>query len=170
MYIFRTLFWISVIVFLLPGEEPANENASTTSAPSTSVSVTEAVSATLSTIGDVAGLCARQPEVCDTGSAAWQVFQRKAKYGVNLLYDWTAGDTPENTGEAPAAAQSEAARSEAALSSEGRYRISDNSQPVHTGSADQPAQAPASDQPSSQNTLRLEDLIPEWSGPSSQRA
>ena len=49
----------------------------------------------------------------------------------------------------------------------GEFRVSDNTKPLHTGTTGKatPEGASNAGQTGSQNTLTIEDMIPEWSGP-----
>ncbi len=159
MYIIRTAFWLSVVIMLLPADTDTPESQVEQS-QNEQLSATETIGAALSAAGDIAGLCARQPEVCETGSAAWHTFQSKARYGVELIYDWANG---------------EEAGDEAGEQTNAHYNtdlphaivVAENTAPVHTGSTDQPRITPAGGKKDekSQNTLKIEDLIPQWNGP-----
>lgn len=173
MYIIRTVFWLSLLVFLLPIGEDAPEQAQQGSAPQNSLSAGDALGAAMSTVKDVAGLCERKPDVCDAGSAAWETFQRKARYGVNAIYQWANGEgaAPENQlvepGEDRAAGMTDMTAA---------FQVADTTTPLHTGAVNPNAQVdvetetdrPNVDRSNSQNTLTIEDLIPEWSGPGRQ--
>ncbi|WP_436639952.1 DUF5330 domain-containing protein [Microbaculum sp. FT89] len=52
------------------------------------VSTLEALSAAQSTMSDLAGFCERNPDTCQTGSAALKVFGQKAQYGARKLYEY----------------------------------------------------------------------------------
>lgn len=161
MYIIRTAFWLSVVILLLPADTDAPENQAA-EVTNEQISATQTLGAALSAAGDIAGLCARQPEVCETGSAAWQTFQNKARYGVELLYDWASGsdEDGEHADEMQTNAQFDARLPNAIV-------VADNTAPIHTGSTDSQRVAPAGDKKDakSQNTLKIEDLIPHWMGP-----
>ena len=164
MYIIRTAFWLSVVILLLPADVGDQAQGNEPSA-NAQVSATDTIGAALSAAGDIAGLCSRQPDVCETGSAAWQTFQSKARYGAELLYDWAAGeDTPADA----AAPDSEVKRMQTSARNGGVtsriFSMSENTAPIHTGSTMVPANGDKRQK--SQNTLGIEDLIPQWEGPS----
>jgi len=145
MYIIKTAFWLSLVILLLPiDEDNATVNEVNVDARP-AITATDAVGAAISTIGDAADICDRQPHVCETGSAAWDVFQRKAIHVIDMVYRWGTGAEEAEPGMETVP-----------------YQISENATPVYTGSSTtaQPAQDSGS-----QNTLRLDDLIPEWTGP-----
>ncbi|MGI9415813.1 MAG: DUF5330 domain-containing protein [Hyphomicrobiales bacterium] len=169
MYIIRTAFWLAVIVFLLPIGDEGSDRAQPADTEHSSLSASDALGAAVSTVEDVASLCARKPHICEAGSAAWQTFERKARYSVRTIYRWAHGD--EKAAEEDLAPQAPARNSEDSsaglidLTTE--FQVSDNAEPLHTGSTETNAPSGASNagQPDSQNTLTIEDLIPEWSGP-----
>ncbi len=77
-FLFRTVFWLGVVVLLLPGDPNSG-----TDAPR--VSAMQALLATRSAIADVSTFCDRNPQACATGSTAVQVFASKVRYGAELL-------------------------------------------------------------------------------------
>lgn len=77
-FLFRTVFWLGVVVLLLPGDPNSG-----TDAPR--VSAIQALVATRSAIADFSTFCDRNPEACATGSTAVQVFASKVRYGAELL-------------------------------------------------------------------------------------
>jgi len=159
MFLIRMAFWLSVVILLLPAGTDEQTNGSEQS-PRAVASAGQTINAAVSAVGDIAGLCDRQPQVCRTGSAAWQMFQAKALYGVGLLYDWANG-----ADEAPDAVPPETDRS-AGLDARREMPIvlADNADTVHTGTA-APQHRKPSKGPRSRNTLRIDDLIPVWRGP-----
>ena len=161
MYLLRTAFWISVVILCLPIGAEDHTEVNEAGANRADVSASDTIGAALSTVGDLAGLCERQPEVCETGSAVWHTFQRKARYGASLIYDWASSDDETATGAQdpePQLRESNAAHSDA-YGSELRATAS-APLPEHTGSIIRIAGSTKS-----QNTLKIEDLIPQWTGP-----
>jgi hypothetical protein len=77
-FLFRSAFWLGVVVLLLPGDPNTG-----TDAPR--VSALQALVATRSAITDFSTFCSRNPDTCATGSTAVQVFASKARYGAELL-------------------------------------------------------------------------------------
>ncbi len=89
-FLFRTAFWLGIVVLLLPGDPNSG-----TDAPR--VSAMQALVATRSAIADFSTFCDRNPQACATGSTAVQVFVSKVRYGAELLsgylnHDHVAGD------------------------------------------------------------------------------
>lgn len=168
MYIIRTAFWISAIILLLPaGNETLPEQEDHPG--KTAVSATETIGAAVSAVGDIADLCNRQPAICETGSAAWQVFQSKARYGVSVLYDWAQGeDSPADAVDGTKDIQVRApTKDKGDGTNQAPYKISFAADPFTTGSTAvaRPYIVVAAKKQKSQNTLKLEDLIPQWKGP-----
>ena len=77
-FLFRSVFWLGVVVLLLPGDPNSG-----TDAPR--VSAMQALVATRSAIADFSTFCDRNPQACATGSTAVQVFASKVRYGAELL-------------------------------------------------------------------------------------
>ena len=168
MYIIRTAFWLSLIVFLLPIGEDSAEQAREGDAEQYSLSAGEALGAAMSTVEDVAGLCERKPQICEAGSAAWDTFQRKARYGARAIYQW-ANDEDATSDQQPAPVEARQDRSAGAIDLTATFQVAGNTKPLHTGAVNPTAPVeidrPVIDRSDSQNTLTIEDLIPEWSGP-----
>ena len=126
MRIFRTIALLAVVAFFIPS--PPEEQLQL--AQGDDPPATELLSAAVSTVADVRDFCGRQPAVCDTAHYLAVKLEGKAKYGIELLYQWAQ----ESNGLAL---------------------------PQQTGAADDAEAA-------GQNTLRLDDLIPEWRAPARQ--
>jgi len=126
MRIFRTLVLLTAVVVFMPSPPEERLSTSTEADPP----ATELLMAAVSTVADMRDFCSRQAAVCDTAHYVAVKLEGKAKYGIELLYEWAN----ERAGEAPA--------------------------DVTTASGE--PQRP------SQNTLELEDLIPEWRAPANQ--
>ncbi len=77
-FLFRTVFWLGVVVLLLPGDPNTG-----TDAPR--VSALQALVATRSAIADFSTFCDRNPDTCATGSTAVQVLASKVRYGAELI-------------------------------------------------------------------------------------
>ena len=79
MFLLRSAFWLSIAILLIPADPEAG-----TEAPR--VTALEALVAARATIADMSAFCDRNPDVCVTGSAAWQLFTEKAENGARMLY------------------------------------------------------------------------------------
>ncbi len=103
----------------------------------------ELLSAAVNTVADVNGFCSRQASVCDTANLVAVGLEAKAKYSVRLIYEWAnesrGGTVPDQAFETD--------------------RLPTASVEQVAGYSDE----------SSQNTLRVDDLIPDWRDPKQQR-
>ena len=136
MKLIRTSIVLCGLAALLPSP-PDEAGASQTPAPSSM----EMASAAASAVGDARGFCGRQPAVCETTRFVAHRLELKAKYAARLVYEWASDGKPAQ----PALQKIKPAKAD----------------PMTTGAA------PATPLTVhlSQNTLRLEDLIPEWRSP-----
>ena len=82
MFLVRTVFWLSVVIVLLPAggeeEQPGIE----------AVGAVEALSAAQTTIDDFSGFCQRNENACKTGSVVLSAFGQKARYGAQIVYEY----------------------------------------------------------------------------------
>jgi Family of unknown function (DUF5330) len=143
MRIIKTGLFLTALAALAPSP-PESEVASLVRQGGQGPSGFQMVSAAGQAFGDVSGFCARQPGVCETAQYVAVRLEAKAKYSVRLLYNWA----------------NEASSGPGGMSSPAQANGSDS---IATGSTIKLA---SSDAPQfSQNTLKLEDLIPQWRGP-----
>lgn len=94
MFLLRAVFWLAILILILPANEKSGE-------PAPGVTAVEALVAARDTFGDLSAFCSRQPDVCDTGSAAFLVFADRFKAGASMLYGYLNGsgaDTPSDRG------------------------------------------------------------------------
>ena len=150
MGILRTAFWVSAVIILLPA---GNDNSPGGGKPGAMANVTaqEMVVAASSTAGDVSEFCTRQPGVCDTGSAMFRLFEAKAKNGVQLIYHWASNTNLV----APATAGGSGKPGDLMANNDLDHLIGEVS--LKTAAQKAPAGA--------DNTLKLEDVLPDWSSP-----
>lgn len=100
------------------------------------------VSAAAETFADVRAFCERRPGVCQTAGHLAVTMEAKAKYSAKLIYEW-ANDAGAATPRATALPADLA-----------------GADPIATGSVEaRPKLA------QSQSTLKLEDLLTEWTAP-----
>jgi hypothetical protein len=76
MFLIRSLFWLMVVVLMLP---PAGE------APAPRVGLYETALAARALVHDVAGLCERNEEACATSRDAADLFGRKLETGARMV-------------------------------------------------------------------------------------
>lgn len=77
-FLIRMGFWSGLVLLALP------IGGAGTDGPS--VNPIDALSAAGAAVGDIAGLCDRKPEVCDTGRAAFHVIGERARDGAGIAY------------------------------------------------------------------------------------
>ncbi len=153
MFIVRTMFWLSVVVLLLPTGNTATTDSPVKVSNATQVTTDDALYAAYSTVSDISTFCSRNPQVCETGKQALNIMEAKAKYGARLVYEWaTAATGAGSPSESPMAIHKNADQS----------AFIDPHTPVSTTGA-----AVVVADGGSQNTLKIEDIIPEWAGPDS---
>ncbi len=78
MFLIRAAFWLTVVVFLIPGDPEAGRDAPR-------VGAIEALTAVQATATDLSSFCARNPDVCATGSATFEILSEKVRLGVRLI-------------------------------------------------------------------------------------
>ena len=115
---------------------------SETGAASQSPATFEVIGSAVEAVSDAASFCDRRPGVCHTAGYVAARLEAKAKYSVRLLYEWA----------------NEASQDGAALLPD---QAADATDRIVTGSTTEVA--------AGQSTLILEDLIPEWRGPTPPR-
>jgi Family of unknown function (DUF5330) len=77
-FLMRMTFWFSLVLLMLPfGDGDDGQQVSPLKALMT---VREAV-------GDIAGICERKPDVCETGKSALHTIGVRAKASAKLAYD-----------------------------------------------------------------------------------
>ncbi|TPK92029.1 hypothetical protein FJ934_18945 [Mesorhizobium sp. B2-4-12] len=96
-FLIRMAFWFSLVLLALPlsvgSDEPGQE----------SVGPIQALFAARDAVGDIAGICERKPDVCETGKSAMHTITARAKetakIAAAMLDDKPAGpDTSTTTG------------------------------------------------------------------------
>lgn len=104
-FLIKSAFWLSLVLLLIPfGGTTATDGEQT-------VGPVEAFFAAKAAIGDMAGICERQPHVCEIGRSAFTTIGIRAKEGARLAY----GVLDEQFGETAA-----------------------TQEPIHTGSVELP--------------------------------
>jgi hypothetical protein len=81
MFLIRAAFWLSVVIMFIPADPQSD-------APAPRVTVIEGMVAARAVVADLSNFCDRNPDVCVTGSAAFQVFAEKAQNGARMLYQY----------------------------------------------------------------------------------
>jgi hypothetical protein len=80
-FLIRMAFWFSLVLLFLP-IWPSSEG--TDSQP---VGAINALSAAQQAVGDLAGICERQPEVCKTGMEAAHTIGVRARESARIAYE-----------------------------------------------------------------------------------
>ena len=80
-FLLRMVFWLTVILALLPsgGSQPASK---------VNVSAVDAMSAAKATVTDMGSFCQRQPDACAVGSQAAVAIGHRAQAGAKMVYDY----------------------------------------------------------------------------------
>jgi len=138
MRIIRTIFFFGAIAILMPSP-PEESGRASLMASASQVSTPEVIYAASRAVSDVGDFCGRQPLVCKTAGFIAHKLEAKAKYSAKLIYEWA------NEAGRPTGAQE-------ALEVE------------HLATASLPKIADNAGEPP-QNTLKVEDLIPDWRDP-----
>lgn len=81
MFLIRAAFWLTVVIMFIPADPQSD-------APAPRVTVIETMVAARAVVADLSNFCDRNPDVCVTGSAAFQVFAEKAQNGARMLYQY----------------------------------------------------------------------------------
>ena len=141
MRIFRTIILLTGITALMPSppENAVKPNSASAQAEKSAVSL---LGSAATAVADLAGLCGREPKVCEAAGYVASRIETKAKYSAKLIYEWAN----ESSGQPSASPLNDQA----------------NSDPMATGST---VIAEAGD--GNLSTLTLEDMIPTWRGPTS---
>lgn len=77
-FLIRLIFWFSLVLLALPFNVGPDENGRG------SVNPIQALLAARDAVGDIAGMCGRQPEVCETGAAAVHTVTERAKLAARI--------------------------------------------------------------------------------------
>jgi hypothetical protein len=142
-FLLRVVFWLSIVLLLLPIGSDQHGTAAN------DVTASDAVSAASATVQDLRGFCGRQPEACSVGSGLAVAVGYRAQAGAKMLYEFlTQALTSRQAGSSPPAA--ETSRGAA----------------VGTGGT---ALVRTSSERPSQNTLAPADLAEPWHGPQSRK-
>jgi hypothetical protein len=84
MFLIRSAFWLSIVVLLIPADPGTGHEAPGASA-------INALAAARGAVADLAGMCARRPEVCSEGGSALQSFGARAGTGAQWIYETIGG-------------------------------------------------------------------------------
>jgi len=82
MFLVRTIFWLSIVVALIP------VNPADLSEGQRPVSTSETLGAAQALVSDLSGFCKRNPQACKTGSEVASQFGAKARTGIHYVSNW----------------------------------------------------------------------------------
>lgn len=80
-FLLRAAFWFSLVLLVLPFGIGSDEQGSA------SVNPIQALLAARDAVGDIAGMCERKPDVCETGKAAMHTIGVRAKETARIAAD-----------------------------------------------------------------------------------
>ncbi|MGI9374050.1 MAG: DUF5330 domain-containing protein [Hyphomicrobiales bacterium] len=138
MRILKFSFWIAIVVIFLPASNDNEPDKKVTHRLNVPATAQDVVTAAAAAGTDISTFCTDQPALCRTGAAALKVFKEKAENGLHIMAPWD--DTPKPQGESMLHASAD-----------------------KSGAAMKHAQKKPNGV--SSNTLKIEDLIPEWKTP-----
>ena len=81
-FVFRLVFWLGLVLVLLPREPEEGKVA----APQ--LGAVEAISAASAAVSDMSGFCSRQPAACEVGGQAAAIIGERAQGGARKVYQY----------------------------------------------------------------------------------
>ena len=99
-FLMRMTFWFSLVLLMLPfgGGDDGQQ-----------VSPLKALMTAREAVGDIAGICERKPDVCETGKSALHTIGVRAKASAKIAYDMLG--EPDETIKTGTVADAETAKS-----------------------------------------------------------
>ncbi len=85
-FLLRMAFWFSLVLLALP-MGGASDGQPTVGLVTTLFAAREAMT-------DMAGMCERKPEVCETGKAAFHTISGRARESARIAYEMIGNDAP----------------------------------------------------------------------------
>jgi hypothetical protein len=149
MFLFRTAFWLVILILLLPTDEDQQKRIYGTAQAA---------------VNDVASFCDRNPQTCAAGQDAFAVLVQKARYGAQMLVSLAENKTTPF-------GMSLAANKTTPLgdSVPGPVAMSESGMSEDPSIMPVPAAAPLEpttwDASTSQDTLTADDRTAAWDGP-----
>src|SRR5207302_10050636 len=106
-FLLRTVFWLGLVLVLLPREKTPESDKLP------QLGASEAVSAATAAVSDMSQFCKRQPTACEVGGQAATVIGQRAQDGARKLYQIITDKkaekkAPDHTGSIGAAGDAEA--------------------------------------------------------------
>ncbi len=152
---------IGVAAFVLM-PMPPEENQAADPQPVAAIQTEDLLSVAFGTFTDLASFCARQPQTCQAMAGIAAVAEAKAKYSIKLAYEWANGHNGSDSGMSSGGIPASGEPAGTVDANEAGTTILKQSaaDPLVTGSTSRIASNDAGT-----NSLRIEDLIPDWRGP-----
>jgi hypothetical protein len=92
-FLLRLVFWVGLVLVLLPRDKTPESNKQP------QLGASEAVSAATAAVSDMSQFCKRQPAACEVGGQAATVIGQRAQAGARKLYQIiTDKRVPDHTG------------------------------------------------------------------------
>jgi hypothetical protein len=92
-FLLRLVFWVGLVLVLLPRDKTPESNKQP------QLGASEAVSAATAAVSDMSQFCKRQPAACEVGGQAATVIGQRAQAGARKLYQIiTDKRAPDHTG------------------------------------------------------------------------
>ncbi len=163
---------IGMAALILAPMPPEDTSVPANQPPAADLQTHQLVSVAIGTFTDVSSFCERQPLTCRAMSDVTSIAQAKAKYSIRLAYEWAAGSAADANPAHPVAGHTlpvsgirqennQFADPDAAGGKSIRDLLeSSSADPLITGSTSKVADADTGT-----NTLRIEDILPDWRGP-----
>jgi len=108
-FLLRLVFWVGLVLVLLPRDKPPEADKTP------QLGASEAVSAATAAVSDMSQFCKRQPTACEVGGQAATVISQRAQAGARKLYQIiTDKRPPDHTGSIGGTESAETALTEAA--------------------------------------------------------
>lgn len=85
-FLIRTAFWFSLVLLVIPFDVSDGRGDIETVGPF------QAFFAAKDAVSDIAGMCERKPDVCETGRSAIQTIGLKAREGARIAMAWIEED------------------------------------------------------------------------------
>lgn len=85
-FLIRMAFWFSLVLLFIPFEVSDGDGRVDTVGP------IQAFFAAKGAVDDIAGMCERKPDVCETGRSALQTIGLKARETARTAYAWIEDD------------------------------------------------------------------------------
>lgn len=98
-FMIKTAFWLSLVILLIPADPETKADSG-----DPDISSVQAIGAAQQAYVDMTRFCERNPMPCETGGAALDIFEAKARTGARMVYEYLgpAGNADNSQSEMPA--------------------------------------------------------------------